>query len=168
MSSLRIGRQTTSSAANTGEQPPDIDIGGVDLAEGSCVTLAALLGARRIRVSSGAAGRSRGPGVISGVMVEYGDGASPAIAGQWIRETGSLELGPGEAVVQIDVLGESPNGDTRNYGKLAGLVFGTTLGRRVVFHGTPQISTKYAEHRATPLEDLVRLPPIVPTGPNHP
>ena len=65
------------------------------------VTLADLIGVTRIRVSRGFPGRARGTDRVSGLMLEYSDGRTSEVLGQWFEEAGVVELSPGETITEI-------------------------------------------------------------------
>ena len=137
----------------------------VSLAGGaSCVASARLPAARRIRVSSGAPDRSRGAENICGIMVEYWDDTSTAIAGQWINEIGAFDLGSDETLIEIKVWSLLQDENERIIGrgyssKVNGLCFITSSGRKGEFlsGGAHTTSTTYC---GTPFEELVRLRPF--------
>lgn len=58
----------------------------------------ALANVRKIRVSSGAAERIRGPSHVSGLCFEFHDETAPVYLGQWFREVASLDIAAEEKI----------------------------------------------------------------------
>ena len=126
---------------------------------GSCFTGASLSGVRRIRASSGNPGRSRGADYKSGLWIEYWNGLESSVVGQWIRETGSLELATDERLVEVTTWSRQESHYTarsEKIGKILGVGFATSSGRHVQFLSQPVDQSVAIRCRATPFEELVR------------
>ncbi|KAJ3466142.1 hypothetical protein MRS44_006800 [Fusarium solani] len=91
----------------------------------SCFTSAVLSKIRRIGLSAGIPGRSRGPGHISGLRFEFWGSDVPVYVGQWFHEVDMLCLEPGERVTSFTFLQaqeSSPNNTQReNSGRITGI-----------------------------------------------
>lgn len=114
-------------------------------------------GIKRIRVSSGLRGRSRSAKYISGLWIEYYQG-DDVVLGQWIHEVGSFDLVPAESLTHIKVWStletETPL-RMESFGKVVGIQFVTSSGRRRNFRIYSQHPFIYMHWRSTPYEELV-------------
>ncbi|KAK7212462.1 hypothetical protein V2G26_019640 [Clonostachys chloroleuca] len=123
---------------------------------GSCFGGASLRGIKRIRVSSGLRGRSRSAKYISGLWIEYYQG-DDVVLGQWIHEVGSFDLVPAESLTHIKVWStletETPL-RMESFGKVVGIQFVTSSGRRRNFRIYSQHPFIYMHWRSTPYEEL--------------
>jgi hypothetical protein len=129
---------------------------------GTAYTAASLSGVRRIRISSGATGRSRTPQHISGLWLEYYDSDRPAIVGQWITELDSWELAPSEKITEVLIW--SSNEFTRSQegqaklGRITGFSFATSDGNSKQILQEDTAGQVWIKFRANRFEELVSLP----------
>lgn len=135
-----------------------IESRGMEMGNGACIVSVSLLSARRIRVSSGAPNRPRRPEHISGVMVEYWDDPKCAVAGQWINEVASFDLPEGETLVELTVWTAYVKEHPEPPGKVVGMAFTASSGRRVQFPSQMIPRSEATTYRRTPHEELVSVP----------
>ncbi|KAK7431652.1 hypothetical protein QQZ08_001871 [Neonectria magnoliae] len=64
----------------------------------SCFTSVKLANVRRIGLSTGISGRTRGPDHVSGLCFEFWDSNVPLYLGQWFHEVSHLQVEPGERI----------------------------------------------------------------------
>ncbi|RSL49429.1 hypothetical protein CEP54_012455 [Fusarium duplospermum] len=67
----------------------------------SCFTSVVLSKLRRVGVSAGIHGRTRGPDHISGLCFEFWDSEVPVYVGQWFQQVGTLSLEPDERITSF-------------------------------------------------------------------
>jgi len=102
---------------------------------GSCVTTVRLGGIKRIRISCGSTGRSRGNQEISGLCFEFWDSDRPVIVGQWIEEISTVELKRGDRITKLSIwlsqthdLRRAASMPTENNGRVVGINIFTAAG----------------------------------------
>ncbi|VUC36994.1 unnamed protein product [Clonostachys rosea] len=129
---------------------------------GSCSGAASLQGIKRVRVSSGLRGRSRSPGHISGLWIEYYQG-DDVVLGQWIHEVGSFDLTQTEYLTHVSVWSTLESGtncimefgtEEDRFGKVTGIKFITSAGQRYEFVNDSNHPCIYMHWRSTPYEEL--------------
>ncbi|KAF2799429.1 hypothetical protein K505DRAFT_370966 [Melanomma pulvis-pyrius CBS 109.77] len=129
---------------------------------GTAYTAASLSGVRRIRISSGATGRSRTSQHISGLWLEYYDSDGPVIVGQWITELDSWELAPSEKITEIlmwssNELTNSQEGQAK-LGRIMGFSFATSNGnsKQILQEDTDgQVWIKFRANRFEELGSII-------------
>lgn len=130
----------------------------MEMGNGACIVSVNLLAARRIRVSSGAPDRPRRSDHLSGIMVEYWDDPKCAVAGQWINEVASFDLSEVEALVEVTVWTAYVRENPEPPGKVVGLAFTTSSGRKTRFPSQMIPRSEATVYRRTPHEELVSIP----------
>ncbi|KAM0429261.1 hypothetical protein ACHAPT_006475 [Fusarium lateritium] len=90
-----------------------------------CFTSTTLSNIRRVGLSVGVPGRTRGPNHISGLRFKFWDSNVPVYVGQWFHEVDSLSLAPGERIAGFTFLQtqeSDPNSELRNnIGRITGV-----------------------------------------------
>ena len=89
---------------------------------------------RRIRVSVGIPGRTRGPDHVSGLCFEFWNSKVPVYLGQWFHEVRSLPVGRGERITGFtfwQAQESNPNNaELENSGRITGI----TISKLVLGH----------------------------------
>ena len=138
---------------------------------GSCVTTVRLGGIKRIRISSGAAGRSRASEEISGLCFEFWDSDRPVIVGQWIEEITTVELKRGDRITGMSIwlsqthdLRRAASMPTENNGRVVGINISTAagIGKEARF-GTNDAALLRLDFNENPFQRLVS-PRLLPTA----
>jgi hypothetical protein len=129
-----------------------------------CFTSVMLFGIRRIGVSTGLPGRTRGLDHIAGLCFEFWGSTHPVYLGQWHREVGSLSVKEGERVCSFTFWQQQeslPHNNSReNQGRITGIrITKTGLGQRdmeiILGDKKDMLSYSFTEN---PYERLVRIP----------
>ncbi|RSL87389.1 hypothetical protein CEP52_015543 [Fusarium oligoseptatum] len=91
----------------------------------SCYTSVVLSNIRRVGVSAGLPGRTRGLDHISGLCFEFWDSKVPVYVGQWFQQVGTLSLEPDERIASFTFWQSQeshPNNDEgENSGRITGV-----------------------------------------------
>ncbi|KAH7478393.1 hypothetical protein FOMA001_g9274 [Fusarium oxysporum f. sp. matthiolae] len=114
---------------------------GLEKAPGSlrhsegCFTSVMLAGIRRIGVSRGLPGRTRGLDHVAGLCFEFWDSAHPVYIGQWYCEVGYLSLKQGESICSFTFWQQQEslpgNNSRENAGRITGIkITKTGLGQK--------------------------------------
>ena len=139
---------------------PDTGISVMHRRDGTALTSVSLCQVRRMHFSMGVNGRSRAATEISGIRLEYYHSVRPAIAGQWLSEVDSFEIGQDEHVTDISVWlsveGVSQWGRAK-LGRVIGLLLVTSQLRRKCVITRSLAGTLRLNFRAKRFEDLVRV-----------
>uniref|UniRef100_A0A0D2XFZ2 Uncharacterized protein n=1 Tax=Fusarium oxysporum (strain Fo5176) TaxID=660025 RepID=A0A0D2XFZ2_FUSOF len=143
---------------------------GLEKAPGSlrrsegCFTSVMLAGIRRIGVSRGLPGRTRGLDHVAGLCFEFWDSAHPVYIGQWYCEVGYLSLKQGERICSFTFWQQQEslpgNNSRENAGRITGIkITKTGLGQKnmevVLGDKQEMLSYSFVEN---PYEHLVRTP----------
>lgn len=125
---------------------------------GSCFTRASLSGIKRIQVSSGELGRSRGTGHVSGLWIDYWHHDESSVVGQWIAGLGSFYLASDETLTEVTTWSTEEIQHTtpsERFGKIVGISFATSLGRHAQFFSQSTEQSVMIRYHVTPFEELV-------------
>ncbi|CAG8192000.1 unnamed protein product [Penicillium salamii] len=111
-------------------------------------TYATLKNVRKIQASIDIGGLSRYSNCISGLKIEYFDHPSPAVLGQWFKESDSFELSRGEKVqsltIRLTPMGFNGERPGMKLGQVTAIQIETTYSRSMTFKST-QEETRPAE-----------------------
>ncbi|KAK6952163.1 hypothetical protein Daesc_006696 [Daldinia eschscholtzii] len=117
---------------------------------GFAITTADLSRLRRIRVSVRNIKDVSSSRCITGLWLEYHDSTMPTIVGQWVEESGSFEIPPGDRISEVITWHDHANQHNEvKYGPLKKLKFRTTHGIIKEFeecHGGAEICLEYREN----------------------
>ncbi|ORY56063.1 uncharacterized protein BCR38DRAFT_119373 [Pseudomassariella vexata] len=110
---------------------------------------------RRIRVSAGRNGYSRGPKHISGLWIDYEDSDVPLILGQWITECAVLEMHDDERLVEVTTWHDFTNRFSRvKFGPIVGISLVTSKGLKKEVLGQSVEGKVCLQYRENPYEKL--------------
>ncbi|CAG8920000.1 unnamed protein product [Penicillium salamii] len=116
-------------------------------------TYATLKNVRKIQASIDIEGLSRFSNCISGLKIEYFDHPSPAVLGQWSKESDSFELSRGEKVqsltIRITTMGFNDERPGMKLGQVTAIQIETTHSRSMTFKSTQEVTTpaRFLDHQ---------------------
>ncbi|MBE3044479.1 hypothetical protein IMZ48_18305 [Candidatus Bathyarchaeota archaeon] len=130
--------------------------------EGGLFTSTSLTDVRRIRFSAGAADRSRSPGCLSGLWLQFRNGGRDNVVGQWFGEVDVMDIDDGDYVTHIRVwyTQEAKMNNTLrvNNGKMVGVMLSTFNGAcKTVLCSGPDGMLCH-DYYSNPWEQIVSLP----------
>lgn len=97
---------------------------------GILISMAELKDIKRVRFSRGVRGGIRLPQYLSGLWFDFYGDRSPVVLGQWIQEEDSLELAPGETIIDFQIYYLIRPGPALLKGKHPGLGITTSFGQK--------------------------------------
>lgn len=121
-------------------------------------SVAPLLEIRRMRISQGCEGRSREPGTISGICIEYWGSSRPKVVGQWFEESYSLEIDHGEMITGLSFWIHLQDKDSGNSGQVVGLDISTSSSKSLSVGDRFSDGLLQITYEHTRLEQLVGSP----------
>ncbi|KAI8723142.1 hypothetical protein NCS52_00169300 [Fusarium sp. LHS14.1] len=93
----------------------------------SCFTSVVLSNIRRVGVSAGVRGRTRGPDYISGLCFEFWDSELPVYVGQWFKQVGTLSLEVDERIANFTFWQAQESHPDNDKGENSGRITGVQI-----------------------------------------